>query len=115
MMMKNYARKENKTRNKQKKEEARNKINEWLKKDEEGYSLLADWDITRDAPYFGFKIPGTKNKYFYVWLDAPIGYYASLINWCTLQKKDANEYIGKESEVELTHFIGKDILYFHSI
>ena len=68
-------------------EEARNKIREWLQKDAEGYSLLADWDISRDAPYFGFKIPGTENKYFYVWLDAPLGYYASLINWCTLQKR----------------------------
>ena len=96
-------------------EEARNKIREWLQKDEEGYSLLADWDISRDAPYFGFKIPGTENKYFYVWLDAPIGYYASLINWCSLQKKDANEYIGKEAKVELIHFIGKDILYFHAL
>ena len=86
-----------------------------MKKDEEGYSLLADWDISRDAPYFGFKIPGTENKYFYVWLDAPIGYYASLINWCASTKKDANEYIGKEAKVELIHFIGKDILYFHAL
>ncbi len=96
-------------------EEARNKIKEWLKKDEQGLSLLADWDISRDSPYFGFKIPDDENKYFYVWLDAPIGYYASLMNWCTSQKKDVNEYIGKETDVELVHFIGKDILYFHAL
>ena len=58
-----------------------------VEKDEEGYSLLADWDISRDAPYFGLKFQGQKTRYFYVWLDAPIGYYASLINWCCVTKK----------------------------
>lgn len=77
---------------------------------------LQDWDISRDAPYFGFKIPGTDNKYFYVWLDAPVGYLASFENLCT---RDANlnfdDYWGTDSDAEVYHFIGKDIMYFHTL
>ena len=89
--------------------EIRNKLNEWLS---EG---LADWDITRDAPYFGFKIPGMKDKYFYVWLDAPIGYIASHKNFCDKHQKDFDEFWKKDSTCELYHFIGKDIAYFHAL
>ena len=88
----------------------KNKLAEWF---EMG---LKDWDISRDDPYFGFKIPGTENKYFYVWLDAPIGYLASFLNLC--HKKDGldfNSYFKKDSNYELYHFIGKDIVYFHTL
>lgn len=86
-----------------------NKLDEWFK---EG---LRDWDISRDAPYFGFKIPGEENKYFYVWLDAPIGYIASFKNLCA-RRKDLNfaDYWEKD-KYELYHFIGKDIIYFHTL
>ena len=87
-----------------------NKLAEWF---EMG---LKDWDISRDDPYFGFKIPGTESKYFYVWLDAPIGYLASFLNLC--HKKDDldfNSYFKKDSNYELYHFIGKDIVYFHTL
>lgn len=87
-----------------------NKLAEWF---EMG---LKDWDISRDDPYFGFKIPGTESKYFYVWLDAPIGYLASFLNLC--HKKDGldfNSYFKKDSNYELYHFIGKDIVYFHTL
>jgi methionyl-tRNA synthetase len=90
--------------------EAINKLQEWLKDDE-----LADWDISRDAPYFGFRIPDTVDKYFYVWLDAPLGYYASFQKLCTQRNLDFNEWIKPDSTTEQYHFIGKDILYFHSL
>lgn len=87
-----------------------NKLLEWFE------SGLQQWDISRDAPYFGFKIPNTENKYFYVWLDAPIGYMASLKNLCNQQNNiDFDEYWNKNSTTELYHFIGKDIIYFHAL
>ena len=89
--------------------EAANKMGEWFA------SGLSDWDISRDAPYFGFKIPGTEDKYFYVWLDAPIGYMASFKNLCAKTGLNFDEYWNKGSEAELYHFIGKDILYFHAL
>ena len=89
--------------------EIKNKLDEWLS---EG---LTDWDITRDEPYFGFKIPGKKDKYFYVWLDAPIGYIASHKNFCDKHQKDFDEFWKKDSTCELYHFIGKDIAYFHAL
>lgn len=91
-------------------DEARNKMNEWLKDGE-----LSDWDITRDAPYFGFEIPDQPNKFFYVWLDAPVGYMASFQNLCDRIGLNFNDYFGKDSTAELYHFIGKDILYFHAL
>ena len=86
------------------------KLEEWFE------SGLQDWDISRDAPYFGFRIPDTDDKYFYVWLDAPVGYLASFKNLCT-SRPDLNfdEYFGADSSAELVHFIGKDILYFHAL
>lgn len=90
--------------------EMANKLNEWF---EQG---LQRWDISRDAPYFGFKIPGTENKYFYVWLDAPIGYMSSFKNYCdTTGKANWDEYWQADSKAEVYHFIGKDIIYFHSL
>jgi methionyl-tRNA synthetase len=89
--------------------EAANKMSEWFE------SGLNDWDISRDAPYFGFEIPDAPGKYFYVWLDAPIGYMASFKNLCDQNGLDFDEYWNKESETELYHFIGKDILYFHAL
>ena len=86
-----------------------NKLNEWL---EEG---LTDWDISRDDPYFGFLIPGEDTKYFYVWLDAPIGYIAAFKNYCNHSKLDFNHFWGKDSVTELYHFIGKDIINFHAL
>ena len=86
-----------------------NKLNEWL---EEG---LQEWDISRDAPYFGFEIPGYHDKYFYVWLDAPIGYMASFKNYCSKTTYKFEEYWGKDSETEVYHFIGKDIINFHTL
>ena len=93
--------------------EARNKMKEWV--GQPGESKLGDWDISRDAPYFGFEIPDAPGKYFYVWLDAPIGYYASFLNYC--EKKDLNfeEWVRPDSTTEQYHFIGKDILYFHTL
>ena len=90
--------------------EALNKMNEWLKDGE-----LSDWDISRDAPYFGFQIPEEPDKYFYVWLDAPVGYMASFQNLCDKIGLDFNEFFGKDSTAEMYHFIGKDILYFHAL
>ena len=90
--------------------EALNKMNEWLKDGE-----LSDWDISRDAPYFGFQIPDEPDKYFYVWLDAPVGYMASFQNLCNKIGLDFNEFFGKDSTAEMYHFIGKDILYFHAL
>ena len=89
--------------------EAANKMGEWF---ENG---LNDWDISRDAPYFGFEIPDAPGKYFYVWLDAPIGYMASFKKLCEMNGLDFDEYWSKDSETELYHFIGKDILYFHAL
>ena len=89
--------------------EAANKMGEWF---ENG---LNDWDISRDAPYFGFEIPDAPGKYFYVWLDAPIGYMASFKNLCAAKGLDFDEYWAKDSKTELYHFIGKDILYFHAL
>ena len=89
--------------------EVRNKLAEWLE------SGLQQWDISRDAPYFGFEIPDAPGKYFYVWLDAPIGYMASFKNLCTKKVLDFDEYWAQDSTTELYHFIGKDIIYFHAL
>ena len=98
--------------------EAANKLDEWFT------SGLSDWDISRDAPYFGFKIPGTENKFFYVWLDAPVGYFGSFRNYVQKLKalgrdidEDAflNAEKAKAEKTEMVHFIGKDILYFHAL
>ena len=89
--------------------EIKNKLSEWLS------DGLADWDITRDKPYFGFNIPETKDKYFYVWLDAPIGYIASFKNYCKKNNIGFDEFWNKDSKTELYHFIGKDIAYFHAL
>ena len=93
--------------------EARNKMKEWV--GQAGESKLGDWDISRDAPYFGFEIPDAPGKYFYVWLDAPIGYYASFLKYCTDQGLDFDEWVKPDSATEQYHFIGKDILYFHTL
>ena len=85
-----------------------NKLNEWFK------AGLKDWDISRDGPYFGFEIPGEKNKFFYVWLDAPIGYMASAKNYCDRNGLDFDK-VWNSAEYELYHFIGKDIMYFHAL
>lgn len=90
--------------------EVSNKLGEWFK------DGLREWDISRDAPYFGFAIPGATNKYFYVWLDAPVGYMASFKNLCARNSAlDFNAYWNQDSDVELYHFIGKDIIYFHAL
>jgi methionyl-tRNA synthetase len=88
--------------------EASNKVREWLD------GGLNDWDITRDAPYFGIEIPGAPGKYFYVWLDAPIGYLASLKNYLAKKGQDFDKYLA-DPKVEQIHFIGKDIIYFHTL
>jgi methionyl-tRNA synthetase len=97
------------TRGRHIQEEARNKLQEWFD------AGLQDWDISRDAPYFGFRIPGQENKYFYVWLDAPIGYLASFKNLCDRKGIDFDEFLSADSSAEMYHFIGKDILYFHAL
>ena len=89
--------------------ELANKLEEWFAQG------LKQWDISRDAPYFGFRIPDTKDKYFYVWLDAPIGYMASFKNYCDKAGINFDDYWKEDSDKELYHFIGKDILYFHSL
>ena len=89
--------------------EIANKMDEWL---EEG---LRDWDISRNAPYWGFEIPDAPGKYFYVWLDAPIGYMASFKNWCDKNQHNFDDYWKQDSEAELHHFIGKDIARFHTL
>ena len=89
--------------------EIKNKLSEWLE------GGLVDWDITRDKPYFGFEIPDLKDKYFYVWLDAPIGYIASHKNYCDKNKKNYLDDWKEDSKTELYHFIGKDIAYFHGL
>ncbi|WP_306476154.1 methionine--tRNA ligase [Methyloversatilis sp.] len=102
--------------------EAANKMKEWL--GEPGDNRLSDWDISRDAPYFGFRIPGTDNKFFYVWLDAPVGYFGSFRNYVAKQKALGNDIDeadfldaagAKAAGTEMVHFIGKDILYFHAL
>ncbi len=90
--------------------EALNKMKEWLDDDN-----LSDWDISRDAPYFGFEIPDAPGKYFYVWLDAPIGYMASFKNLCTRIGVDFEQWFQPNTDTEMYHFIGKDILYFHAL
>ncbi|HHW7569742.1 TPA: methionine--tRNA ligase [Mannheimia haemolytica] len=89
--------------------EIANKMQEWFE------SGLQQWDISRDAPYFGFEIPDAENKFFYVWLDAPIGYMASFKNLCERAGINFDEFWQKDSTTELYHFIGKDIVYFHSL
>lgn len=86
-----------------------NKLDEWFD------AGLKDWDISRDAPYFGFEIPGEKDKYFYVWLDAPIGYMSIFKAFCDKTNIDFDHYWEKDSKTELYHFIGKDIIYFHAL
>ena len=90
-------------------DEVSNKLAEWF---EQG---LQQWDISRDKPYFGFKIPETEDKYFYVWLDAPIGYMASFKKLCDNSELNFDDFFGKDSDTELYHFIGKDIVYFHAL
>ena len=89
--------------------EAANKLNEWLE------GGLSDWDISRDSPYFGFEIPDAPGKYYYVWLDAPIGYMGSFRNFCDKNGLNFDEYWKPDSTTEVYHFIGKDILYFHAL
>ena len=89
--------------------EAANKMQEWFA------AGLNNWDISRDAPYFGFEIPDAPGKYFYVWLDAPVGYMASFAHYAASNGLDFNEWWGVDSTTELVHFIGKDILYFHAL
>jgi len=87
----------------------KNKLKEWLGDD------LKKWDISRDAPYFGFEIPGEENKYFYVWVDAPIGYIASMENWFKKNNLNIDDVWSEKSDYEIYHFIGKDIAYFHGL
>jgi methionyl-tRNA synthetase len=91
--------------------EIANKQMEWFESDQG----LSDWDVSRDAPYWGFKIPDTEDKYFYVWLDAPIGYLASFKNLCDRNGLDFDSYWKTDSDAEIYHFIGKDIAYFHTL
>ena len=101
--------------------EVLNKISEWFKVDEHGHGGLADWDISRDAPYFGIEIPDAPGKYFYVWLDAPVGYLASLKNYFDKGGAKATASRARSTSswpipaVEQIHFIGKDIIYFHTL
>lgn len=90
-------------------DEMANKLQEWFK------DGLQRWDISRDAPYFGFEIPGAPGKFFYVWLDAPIGYLASFKHLCETAGIDFDSYWAPDSDAEVYHFIGKDIIYFHSL
>jgi len=93
--------------------EAKNKMKEWV--GEPGESKLSNWDISRDEPYFGFQIPDAPGKYFYVWLDAPIGYLASFKALCGKRNLNFEDWVKPDSNTELYHFIGKDILYFHTL
>jgi methionyl-tRNA synthetase len=90
-------------------DEVSHKLKEWFE------SGLQDWDISRDAPYFGFEIPDAPGKFFYVWLDAPIGYLASFKNYCEQNNVDFDEFLKPDSTTEMVHFIGKDIIYFHAL
>lgn len=94
--------------------EVLNKIREWFAPGADGRPTLADWDISRDAPYFGIEIPDAPGKYFYVWLDAPVGYLASLKAWFDRSGRDFEAYLA-DPAVEQVHFIGKDITYFHTL
>ena len=94
--------------------EVANKVREWFKRDESGQVSLGDWDISRDAPYFGIEIPDAPGKYFYVWLDAPVGYLASLKNWLGKIGVDYDAYLA-DPALEQIHFIGKDIVTFHTL
>jgi methionyl-tRNA synthetase len=85
------------------------KLDEWFE------AGLEDWDISREAPYFGFPIPGEENKFFYVWFDAPVGYMASFLNFCARGGYEFDAYWGVDSDAEIYHFIGKDIVYFHAL
>lgn len=89
--------------------EVANKLNEWIT------DGLKPWDVSRDEPYFGFEIPDTEGKYFYVWLDAPVGYMASFLNWCKASDVEFEPFWAKDSDCELHHFIGKDIINFHCL
>ena len=89
--------------------EIRNFLDKWLSEP------LRDWDVSRDAPYFGFKIPGEESKYFYVWLDAPIGYLSSTDHWCQEHGRRVEDYWGPDADCDIVHFIGKDIVYFHTL
>ena len=89
--------------------EIANKLDEWFS------AGLLQWDISRDKPYFGFEIPDAPGKYFYVWLDAPVGYFASLKNLCDKRNLDFDSYVKADSNIEMYHFIGKDIMYFHTL
>jgi methionyl-tRNA synthetase len=89
--------------------EIRNFVDKWLAED------LRDWDISRDAPYFGFRIPGEESKYFYVWLDAPVGYLSSTDRWCQEHGRRVEEFWGADADCDVVHFIGKDIVYFHTL
>ncbi|HHL32576.1 MAG TPA: methionine--tRNA ligase, partial [Oceanospirillales bacterium] len=90
-------------------EQVVNKLKEWFD------AGLQSWDISRDAPYFGFKIPGTEDKYFYVWLDAPVGYLGCLKYVCKKNGEDLEDWIAADADTQMVHFVGKDILYFHSL
>ena len=90
-------------------ESIKNKLKEWLGDD------LKKWDISRDAPYFGFEIPGEDNKFFYVWVDAPVGYIASISNWANSNQIEMEDLWSENSSYEIYHFIGKDIAYFHGL
>ena len=90
-------------------DEVRNFAQSWLSVE------LREWCISRDAPYFGFEIPGMPNKYFYVWLDAPIGYLSSTKKWCGEHGENVDAFWSPQSQVQLVHFIGKDIVYFHTL
>lgn len=94
--------------------EVANKVREWFKRDEDGKVSLGDWDISREAPYFGIEIPDAPGKYFYVWLDAPVGYLASLKNLFTRTGDDFDAYLA-QPDLEQIHFIGKDIVTFHTL
>jgi methionyl-tRNA synthetase len=89
--------------------EVKRSIDGWLSEP------LKDWDVSRDAPYFGFRIPGETDKYFYVWLDAPIGYLSSTDRWCKDRGDDLDRWWGKDADTDIVHFIGKDIVYFHTL
>jgi methionyl-tRNA synthetase len=89
--------------------EMANKLDEWFE------AGLQDWDISRDAPYFGFEIPDRPGKYFYVWLDAPVGYMATTLSWCRQHGADFDEYWRRDDTSDVVHFIGKDIVYFHAL
>lgn len=94
--------------------EVANKVREWFVRDESGRPLLGDWDISRDAPYFGIEIPDAPGKYFYVWLDAPVGYLASLTAWFARLGRDVDAYLADPATKQV-HFIGKDIVTFHTL